>query len=76
MSTARLIAITGTTAITTDIMPAFHRAGVTTLPRKTLAAGFRRHNASNPELKCLPQTGLKIFEGRQQHAEQVAAGLK
>lgn len=31
-------------------------------------------SASNPELKSLLQTGLKIFEGHQQHAEQVAAG--
>ena len=33
-------------------------------------------SASNPELKSLLQTGLKIFEGHQQHAEQVAAALK
>ena len=33
-------------------------------------------NASNAELKSLLQTGLKIFQGHQQHAEQVAAGLK
>jgi putative membrane protein len=33
-------------------------------------------SASNPELKGLLQTGLKIFEGHQQHAEQVAAGLQ
>ena len=33
-------------------------------------------SASNPELKSLLQTGLKIFEGHQQHAEQVAADLK
>ncbi|MDQ6702157.1 MAG: DUF4142 domain-containing protein [Pseudomonadota bacterium] len=33
-------------------------------------------SASNPELKSLLQTGLKIFQGHQQHAEQVAAGLK
>jgi putative membrane protein len=33
-------------------------------------------SASNPELKSLLQTGLKIFEGHQQHAEQVAAELK
>ena len=31
-------------------------------------------SASNPELKSLLQTGLKIFKGHQQHAEQVAAG--
>lgn len=33
-------------------------------------------SASNPELKSLLETGLKIFQGHQQHAEQVAAGLK
>ena len=33
-------------------------------------------NASNAELKSLLQTGLKIFQGHQQHAEQVAAKLK
>jgi putative membrane protein len=33
-------------------------------------------SASNPELKSLLETGLKIFEGHQQHAEQVAAGLQ
>lgn len=33
-------------------------------------------SASNPELKSLLQTGLKIFQGHEQHAEQVAAELK
>ena len=33
-------------------------------------------SASNDELKNLLQTGLKIFQGHEQHAEQVAAGLK
>ncbi|WGS21621.1 MULTISPECIES: DUF4142 domain-containing protein [unclassified Bradyrhizobium] len=33
-------------------------------------------SASNPELKNLLQTGLKIFQGHEQHAEHVAAGLK
>jgi putative membrane protein len=33
-------------------------------------------SASNPELKSLLQTGLKIFQGHQQHAEKVAAELK
>ena len=32
--------------------------------------------SSNPELKGLLTTGLKIFQGHQQHAEQVAAGFK
>jgi putative membrane protein len=33
-------------------------------------------SASNAELKSLLQTGLKIFQGHQQHAEQVAGALK
>lgn len=33
-------------------------------------------SASNPELKNLLQTALKIFEGHEQHAEHVAADLK
>ena len=33
-------------------------------------------SASNPELKDLLNTGLKIFQGHQQHAEHVAAELK
>ena len=33
-------------------------------------------NASNAELKNLLQTGLKIFQGHQQHAEHVASTLK
>jgi putative membrane protein len=33
-------------------------------------------SASNAELKNLLQTGLKIFQGHEQHAEQVAARLK
>ena len=33
-------------------------------------------SASNAELKSLLQTGLKIFQGHQQHAEHVAAKLK
>ena len=33
-------------------------------------------NASNTELKSLLQTGLKIFQGHEQHAEHVAASLK
>ena len=33
-------------------------------------------SASNAELKSLLQTGLKIFQGHQQHAEHVASGLK
>jgi putative membrane protein len=33
-------------------------------------------SASNPELKSLLETGLKIFQGHQQHAEMLAAALK
>ena len=32
-------------------------------------------SAQNPELKSLLETGLKIFQGHQQHAEQVAAAV-
>ena len=33
-------------------------------------------SASNPELKSLLETGLKIFQGHLQHAERVAADLQ
>ena len=33
-------------------------------------------SATNPELKSLLQTGLKIFQGHQQHAEHVASMVK
>ena len=33
-------------------------------------------SASNTELKSLLQTGLKIFQGHQQHAEHVASAMK
>jgi putative membrane protein len=33
-------------------------------------------SANNGELKSLLQTGLKVFQGHQQHAEHVAADLK
>lgn len=33
-------------------------------------------SATNPELKSLLQTGLKIFQGHQQHAERAAADMK
>jgi putative membrane protein len=33
-------------------------------------------NASNAELKSLLETGLKIFQGHEQHAEHLAAELK
>ena len=33
-------------------------------------------SAKNPELKAFLETGLKIFQGHQQHAEHIAAALK
>ena len=33
-------------------------------------------SAQNAELKSLLETGLKLFQGHQQHAEHVAASLK
>src|SRR4051812_44949126 len=33
-------------------------------------------NSNNADLKTLLQTGLKIFQGHEQHAEHVAASLK
>lgn len=33
-------------------------------------------SAQNAELKSLLETGLKLFQGHEQHAEMVAAGLK
>ena len=41
---------------------------------KALEAAVKE--ASNAELKSFLQTGLKIFQGHQQHAERVAAELK
>ena len=48
----------------------YHKAVNDTL-QNTLIPG-----ASNQELKDLLSTGLKIFQGHQQHAEQVVAELK
>ena len=45
-----------------------------TLRLRAMSDGDDR--ASNPELKSLLQTGLKIFQGHEQHAEHVAAALK
>jgi putative membrane protein len=33
-------------------------------------------DAQNAELKTLLQTGLKLFQMHEQHAEQLVAGLK
>src|SRR6185437_7866279 len=49
---------------------AYHKA-VDNALEKTLIP-----SASNEQLKSLLQTGLKIFEGHEQHAEHVAADLK
>lgn len=49
---------------------AYHKAVNTALETQLIPS------ASNPELKSLLQTGLKIFQGHQQHAEHVAAGVK
>ena len=49
---------------------AFHQAVIGSL-EKTLIP-----STENAELKSLLQTGLKIFQGHEQHAEQIAAGLK
>ena len=49
---------------------AFHKTVNNALEKQLIPS------ASNPELKGLLQTGLKIFEGHEQHAEHVAAELK
>ncbi|QHO72603.1 hypothetical protein ACH79_08210 [Bradyrhizobium sp. CCBAU 051011] len=49
---------------------AYHKAVNGALERQLIPS------ASNAELKSLLQTGLKIFQGHQQHAEEVAAKLK
>jgi putative membrane protein len=48
----------------------YHKAVNDTLQNTLIPA------ASNQELKDLLSTGLKIFQGHQQHAEQVVAELK
>jgi putative membrane protein len=49
---------------------AYHKAVNSALETKLIPS------ASNAELKRLLETGLKLFQGHQQHAEHVAAGLK
>jgi putative membrane protein len=49
---------------------AYHKAVNSALETKLIPS------ASNAELKRLLETGLKLFQGHQQHAERVAAGLK
>jgi putative membrane protein len=49
---------------------AYHKAVNTALETQLIPS------ASNAELKSLLQTGLKVFQGHQQHAEHVAAALK
>jgi len=49
---------------------AYHKAVDSALEKQLIPS------ASNAELKGLLQTGLKIFQGHEQHAEHVAAELK
>jgi putative membrane protein len=49
---------------------AFHKAVIGAL-EKTLIP-----STENAELKSLLQTGVKIFQGHEEHAEQIAASLK
>jgi putative membrane protein len=49
---------------------AYHKAVDTALETQLIPS------ANNAELKSLLQTGLKIFQGHEQHAEHVAAALK
>ncbi|ABE61114.1 conserved hypothetical protein [Nitrobacter hamburgensis X14] len=49
---------------------AFHKAVDNALETQLIPS------ASNAELKSLLETGLKIFQGHEQHAEHVAAELK
>ena len=49
---------------------AFHKTVDNALEKQLIPS------SSNAELKSLLETGLKIFEGHQQHAEHVAADLK
>jgi putative membrane protein len=49
---------------------AYHKTVIAAL-EKTLIP-----SSQNAELKSLLQTGVKIFKGHEQHAEEIAAGLK
>jgi putative membrane protein len=49
---------------------AYHKAVDSALEKQLIPS------ASNAELKSLLQTGLKIFQGHEQHAEHVASELK
>jgi putative membrane protein len=49
---------------------AYHKAVIGALETQLIPS------ATNAELKGLLQTGLKIFQGHQQHAEHVAAAMK
>jgi putative membrane protein len=49
---------------------AYHKAVDTALETQLIPS------ANNAELKSLLKTGLKIFQGHEQHAEHVAAALK
>ena len=49
---------------------AFHKQVNTALEQQLIPS------AKNAELKSFLETGLKLFQGHEQHAEHVAAGLK
>lgn len=49
---------------------AYHKAVIGALETTLIPS------ANNADLKSLLQTGLKIFQGHEQHAEQVASALK
>jgi len=54
----------------TDNEVAFHKAVDSALETTLIPS------AQNPELKALLQTGLKIFQGHEQHAEHLAQSLR
>lgn len=49
---------------------AFHKQVNTALEQQLIPS------AQNPQLKAFLETGLKLFQGHEQHAEKIAAGLK
>ena len=53
-----------------DNAVAYHKAVNNALKTTLIPA------AQNPDLKSLLETGLKLFEGHEQHAEHVASMLK
>lgn len=49
---------------------AYHKQVITALQKQLIPA------TKNAELKSLLETGVKLFQGHEQHAEHIAAGLK